>query len=83
MVADAPQPVRNVIRHSSDLDTLLVKKVDFGAFIATVINCTTHVSKKLDIISASDKFLSLQDLKAEGLLLPGNVPPSHKTEKLI
>ena len=28
------------------LDTLIVKKVDFVPFIATVLNCTAQVSKK-------------------------------------
>ena len=32
-VVDAPQPVANVVCQSSDLDTLIVKKVDFVAFI--------------------------------------------------
>ena len=62
------------------LNTLIVKKVYFVAFIATVINCNAQVSKKLDIISAADKFLGLQDLMAEalqGLLSPGYVPPSQ------
>lgn len=56
----------------------------FVPFIATVINCTGHMSKnsrKLDIIiSAAEKFLGLQDLTAEalqGLLSPGNVQPSQ------
>ena len=43
MVVDAPQPVANVVRQSSDLDTLIVKKMDLVAFIATVINCTAQV----------------------------------------
>ena len=77
---DASQPVANVIHQFSDLDTLIVKKVDFVAFIATVINCTAQVSKKLENISAAEKFLGLRDLTAEalhGLLLPGNVLQSQ------
>ena len=42
MEVDAPQPVVNVVRQSSDLDTLVVKKVDFVAFITTVINFTAQ-----------------------------------------
>ena len=60
MVVDAPQLVAIVFLQSSDLDTLIVKKVDFVTFIATVINYTAHVSKKskkLDlIIYAQEKF---------------------------
>ena len=41
MVMDAPQPVVNVVRQSSDLDTHIVK-VDILVFIATVINYTVH-----------------------------------------
>ena len=69
MVVDALQPVDSVLIHLGDLDTLIVKKVDFVAFITTVINCTAQVSKnskKQDtIISAAEKFLGLQDFNAE------------------
>jgi hypothetical protein len=71
MVVDASQPVANIIRQSSDLYTLIVKKMDFVAFIATVINC---------VISLAENFLGLQDLMTEalqGLLLPENVLPSQ------
>lgn len=42
MVVDAPQSVANVVRQSSELHTLIVKKVDILVFIATVTNCTAH-----------------------------------------
>ena len=84
MAVDAPQPVANGIPQSSYLDTFSVKKVDFVAFIASVINRTAQMSKKpeqLDIIiAAAKKFLGLQDFPAEalqGLLSPENVPPSQ------
>lgn len=84
MAVDAPQPVANGIPQSSYLDTFSVKKVDFVAFIASVINCTAQLSKKpkqLDIIiAAAERFLGLQDIPAEalqGLLSPENVPPSQ------
>jgi hypothetical protein len=38
------QQVADVIRQSSDLDTLIVKNVDLVTFIVTVINCTAKVS---------------------------------------
>lgn len=54
-----------------DPDTLILKKVDFDAFIVQVINCTAQTnkkSKKLDIIvSAAERFLGLQELTAEAL----------------
>lgn len=90
MEVDALQPVASVFTQSSDLDILIVKKVDFVAFIATVINCTAQVSNKsknLDIIkSAANKFLRLQDFTAEalqGLLSLGNVPPSQEAYKSV
>jgi hypothetical protein len=61
MEVDASQPVANVIHQSSDLDTRIVKKVDFVAFIAMVINCTAQVSKNLENISAAEKSLGLLD----------------------
>lgn len=67
MAVEAGQPVANVLSQLSDLDTLNVK-VDFVAFIATVINCTAQMSMKsnnLDIIiSAAEKFLGLQDCRS-------------------
>jgi hypothetical protein len=67
MVVDASQPVLNVCCQSKDI--LCDKKVDFVAFIATVINCTAQVSKrskKLDIIVA-EKLLGLKDFTSEDL----------------
>ena len=46
MEVDEPQPVVNVICQSSDLETLIVEKVVFVAFRATVINCQS-IQKKL------------------------------------
>lgn len=90
MAVDALQPVASVLSQSGDLDTLIVKKVDFVAFIATVINCTAQVSKKskkMDIIiSAANMFLGLQDFTAEalqGLLSLGNVPPSQEASEPV
>jgi hypothetical protein len=70
-----------------DLDTLIVKKVEFVAFIDTVIKCTTKESKKLDmLISAAEKVLGLQYIMAEtlqGLLSLGNVPPSQDPSQVV
>lgn len=52
MVVDTPQTLVNVCQ-SREPDTLCVKKVDFVAFIAHVINCTAQTNKnekKLAII---------------------------------
>ena len=54
----------SVLSPSGDLDTLIVKKVNSVAFIAIVNNCAAQVSKKskkLDIISAAENVLELQD----------------------
>ena len=63
MVEDTPQPVVNVFCQTKY--TLCVKKVDFVAFIATVINCTAQVSKKLKkldiIVAEAEKCLGLKD----------------------
>jgi hypothetical protein len=64
------QSVASVLSKLGDLDTLIVKKVDFVAFIATVINCTAQVSERsklLEMISAAETFLGLQDFTAEAL----------------
>ena len=69
---------RQKITHESQIVfTICVKKVDFVAFIATVINCTAQVSKKskkLDIIvAAAEKSLGFKDLTSkdlQGLLAP-------------
>ena len=49
-----------------------VKKVDFVAFIATVVNCTAQVSKKskkLDVVVvAAEKFLGLKDFTLQEVL---------------
>ena len=52
MVVDVPQSTVNAMQEKVP-DTLIVKKVDFVAFIAQVPNCTSQTnnkSKKLDII---------------------------------
>lgn len=64
LVLDAPQSMVKVCQ-LREPDMQYVKKVDFVAFIATVINCTAQVatkSKKLDIIVAAvGKYLRLQE----------------------
>lgn len=61
-----------------ETDTLWVKKVDFGAFIATVLYCMAQITKKLDIIvAAAEKYLVLQEFTAEdiqGVLAMEDVP---------
>ena len=67
---------------ASQLAVLFVKKVDTIAFIATVINYTAQVSKKLKkldiIVAAAYKYLGLQEFTAEDLqrvLAMEDVPP--------
>lgn len=83
LVLDAPQSMVKVCQ-LREPDMQYVKKVDFVAFIATVINCTAQVatkSKKLDIIVAAvGKYLRLQEFTAEdlqGLLATEDVTPSQ------
>ena len=47
---DAPQSVANGIRQSTDLDTLIVKKVDFVAFTVEVRNLHTHRLDSLKLV---------------------------------
>lgn len=47
---------------------LIVKKVEYAAFIVHVINCTSQTNKKSKklaiIVSAVERFLALQDFTA-------------------
>lgn len=87
MVVDAPMPiVYRPICQPKEPDMLYVNKVEFVAFIATVINCPAQLerkSKKLDIIvAAAGKYPGLQEFTAdlEGLFATEDAPPFQAPE---
>lgn len=47
MAMDTPQPAESVVHQLRDPEVLKVKKLNFVAFIAQVINCTSKTKKKL------------------------------------
>lgn len=63
-------------RISAEMDTLIVKKVDFVVFIVQVIHCNV---KKLDtIVSVAARLLGIQELTTEtlqGILTEDDPPP--------
>jgi hypothetical protein len=83
MVVDRPSlQAAAVAFHHQDPDILMVKKVDFVAFIHMVINATAKVegrSRTIEIIvEAAERFLGLKDFLAKEL--HGILPPSQALE---
>ena len=82
MVLDRPSPqAAGVVFYQQDPDILKVKKVDFVAFIAMVINGTAMVerrSRKIEIIvDAAERFLGLKHFSVKES--HGTLNSTHKT----